>query len=216
MNRYKAIFSNGSTFALFGESYFADKAVFWRHHQAHLIQFRQQVCLFGRPEAIFDNDQNLKIPFPDPGAFDVWFSNHQSANIDFGFSDLDQLDAARSACLNRIEKMTGLLRIEWKLLNSHKFDPWRIDGGYKELECLASLGDLSLEILYRDHPGWSGDPQLAVAKACFQFPLSENGRHPALINYSKLPHQELDPNLLKRLVMFNLEGLNDHLKSLWE
>jgi hypothetical protein len=202
--RYQIEFRDGSQFGLYGEEYFGDKAVFWRHHQAHLIGFSEEVCVRGRPVALFDHLKQLRIPFGSPLAFDQWFHSNQSKSLDFGFSELSEPGRIQEEGLVRLEEMVQFLENEIGLLRGKKLDPWRIDGGYRALEHTARLGALSLEIIFQDHPHLYQHPWLKRMKEGFEIPTSGNADHPDLISYAKSKHEDLDKKLLLELCLYNL------------
>lgn len=83
MNRFKVTFADNSTFTLFGEEYFADKAIFFKAHQSNLEWFQKVVKEKGRPVKVRDIQENVSMLFESEKDFDAWYVENQSKTIDF-------------------------------------------------------------------------------------------------------------------------------------
>ncbi|WP_440066948.1 hypothetical protein [Tenacibaculum discolor] len=197
--RYNAIFKDGSQFSLFGSEYFNDMHVFWKSHQSNLIRFSAEVCKKGRPIKVIDNEN--EIVFNNELEFDNWYKMNQSQQLDFGFSHLTDNETIFDEGKVKIDKMIEFLETELNDLKTKPFDPWKHDGGYKELDQLCHISIISLEII---NSKIGLNDKLRLIKTCFETPIKfVIDNHNILTYRKKLPHERIDP---KKLISF-CEGI---------
>lgn len=204
MIRYKAEFTDGTEFSLFGEDYFNDKPTFNRHHQTNVVDFCVFVAEKGFPIRIKDIYLGESLGFQNIESFNFWFQRHQSIDFDFGFSGLVSLADIENECIKRIDDIINFLIIELKeLLSIKEFNPWRLDGGYKSLErtcrvSIASLESCNARLNFSSY-------KLNVIKEIFIVPMNKIDNL-SLISYSKT-HSDIVPEILIELCAKNLERL---------
>lgn len=205
--RYKAKFDNGTIYSLFGEDYFTDKAVFWRAHQSNLIEFSVLVCKLGHPIEINDSIANTVIYFTNKQAFETWFGQNQSKEIDFGFSDLKERETIVFECLNRLEQIEQVLNEEIQVLNSEPLNPWRFDGGYKPLEKLSQLGICSINKIKSNYPMLMCDDLFLLMEDSFATPNKIQIQGETILSHCKNQHDKLDKEKLIVFCQLNRERI---------
>jgi hypothetical protein len=200
MNRYSASFKDGSKFTLYGSGYFNDKPVFYRHHYSNLVAFSVEVAEKGFPICITDNESNEILSFDNIEAFNLWFENNQAKDIDFGFTDLNNLLEVEKECNNRLDKLVSFLLQEVKELKSEReFNPWRIDGGYKFLDMVCKVTLVSIKN-FESRTNITSN-KLQVFKQIYSFPKD-------LIEYSKA-FGEIQSEKLIEMCKSNLDLILD-------
>ena len=203
--RYSVTFKDLSEFSLYGEEYFADKAIFWRVHQTHLISFRLYICKKGYPIQVHDELNNELKSFKEPIEFIEWFKKHQSPNTDFGFGELDNSDEIVVAIKHRLKRILDWHKRELNDLSSKKFDAWRLDGGYKELELITQLGLASFQVLEQKNEIIPKSPEYIKLKNGIALPLESKINSINIINYSKQAQDKLNK---ERLIEFCKQNIS--------
>lgn len=207
--RYIAIFKDGSQYSLFGSDYFNDKAVFWRSHQTNLVGFSVNVCSRGRPVEIIDGVE--KIFFKTDSEFDHWYLRNQSKHIDFGFSHLSENKEILEDAINRIGEIIKFIETELEELKAYPFDPWKYDGGYKELNKMCLLGITSLTKILS---GNDLDSSLYLIKQCFETPDNMIIDQHSIFSYKKLAHEKINPNRLIEFCEINIDTITKKLNEI--
>jgi hypothetical protein len=205
--RYKTIFTDNTEHFLFGEEFFSDTAVRNRVHHTNLIDFSIVVCEKGRPIEVFDSIKNEQIKFESTAHFDNWFYKNQSSIMDFGFSDLSKIEEIIQEGHKRVNIMLDYFDEELIKLEQSTFDPWRIDGGYKELEKISKLGITSMNILQSKNKHLLKNEEFNKLNMCFNvINKTRIGNH-NIITFSKLQHEQLDANILRQFCRQNIVEL---------
>lgn len=205
MNRYSALFKDGSKYTLFGSEYFNDKAVFYRYHYSNLIAFSVEVAEKGYPICITDNESKESLKFDKMETFKIWFENNQAKGIDFGFSDLEDITEIENECYKRVDKLISFILQEIKELQSEQnFNLWRIDGGYKVLKMICNVSIVSINSF--ESKKISSSDKLTIFKRIFDVPKE-------LVDYSQT-FDNIQPEKLIRMCKSNLGLVLDLKKSL--
>lgn len=204
MIRYKATFKDDTQYSLYGEDYFNDKAIFWRHHQSNLVNFSNCVAEKGRPVNILDTYSNTLIELNSPDEFDIWYRKNQSSEFEFGFSDCDSREEIYRAGIERSNKMIEFLKQEIKALEKEHFDIWRIEGGYKEFATIINTSLRSLENIKKKSSQY--EDLINKLETIFNSLLvtALNGHN--IIDYSN-KGKEIIPGDLLKLCQLNLDIL---------
>lgn len=205
MNRYSVLFKDDSKYTLYGSDYFNDKAVFYRHHYSNIIAFSIEVAEKGYPICITDNESNELLNFDKMESFKLWFEKNQAKGIDFGFSELDDLNKIENECFKRVDKLISFILQEIKELQSEqKFNTWRIDGGYKVLKMICNVSIVSINSF--ESRTISSSDKLTIFKRIFDIPKE-------LIDYSQTADKIL-PEKLIRMCKSDLSSILKLKKSL--
>jgi hypothetical protein len=205
MNRYSALFKDGSKFSLYGSDYFSDKAVFYRQHYSNLIAFSVEVAEKGFPIYITDNETEELLSFDKMESFCMWFENNQAKDIDFGFGELNYVLEIENECYKRTDRLVSFILQEIKELKSEReFNPWRIDGGYKILDMTCKVAIVSIK-KFESRTNLASD-KLTIFKKLFAVPKD-------LIEYSKT-FDKIQPEKLIQMCKFDLELILEFKKNL--
>tara|TARA_B100000963_G_C22415679_1_gene575323 strand:- start:121 stop:756 length:636 start_codon:yes stop_codon:yes gene_type:complete len=207
--RYKAIFKDKSQHSLFGEEYFADKRVFWVSHQSNLLGFSVDVCKKGRPIKIFDSTNQTEIIFNNDRDFDDWFTKNQSSDFDFGFSCLTNESEIIDELKKRINQILYFLKEELSILETSVLNPWRIDGGYKELEKKLVLAQNSIELIESKNSEISKSDTFRKTKKGFEVLKEIKIDNQDIIAFSKQTHEKLEQSKLIDLCKLNIKRITE-------
>ncbi|WP_378187527.1 hypothetical protein ACE939_04180 [Aquimarina sp. W85] len=201
---YKIIFNDNSEFSLFDSSYYNDKAIFNIQHQSNLISFSVEIVNKGIPKKVID-ESKVKIEFNNDESFYSWFKRNQATEFDFGFANLNNEKLIKSECQKRNDLIIDNLRKEIDVLKPEvKFNPWRINGGYKKIEKLSLVTIKSIEKLENKKVKY-----LKSTKSIFET-VNESG----LIDYSK-KHDSIDQKKLLDLCQTTLKKIEKLNKKKW-
>ena len=212
--RFKVTFKDGTIYSLYGQEYFADKAVFWRSHQTNLIGFSLKVCELGTPIEIEDVLLKNGIRYGNQAEFLEWFKRHQSSEADFGFGKLADRQKIINEILRRLSQIEIILKEEIQKLNKEPLNPWRVDGGYKQLEKASKLGVCSLKRINRSHPDLFNDDLLNILIDCFSVPIQAKIENETIISYSQGQHKNLEREKLIKFCKLNLLEMNRLKKAI--
>jgi len=173
-------------------------------HQSNLISFSVEVVNKGIPKKVID-ESKVKIEFNNDESFYSWFKRNQALEFDFGFAELNNEKLIQSECQKRNDLIIETIREEISELKSEaKFNPWRINGGYKKIEKLSLVTIKSIEKLEEKKVIY-----LKSTKSIFDT-INDSG----LIDYSK-KHDSIEPKKLLDLCQITLKKIEKLNKKKW-
>lgn len=205
--RYKVIFKDKSECSLLGEEYFNDKRIFWISHQSKLISFSEDVCRKGRPVKVIDSMNQNEVLFSNDQEFDDWYTKNQSRDLDFGFSHLTKESEIVTEAKTRINQILDFLKDELATLQENTLNPWRIDGGYKELEKKLIVAQTSIEVIESRNPEFSKSETFQKIKKGFEIPQEIKVDDLNIVAFSKQAHEKLEQSKLIDLCKSNIERI---------
>jgi len=201
---FRAIFNDNSEFSLYDSSYFNDKAIFNLKHQSNLISFSVKIAEYGIPKSIIDDSENT-IEFKNSESFETWFKRYQSVSFDFGFADKVDKKEITAECKKRNDLIIELLTNEIKeLKKEQKFNTWRLNGGYKNIEKLVLVTNKSIEQLENKKVEY-----LKTTKLIFKIVEKSN-----IISHSK-KHNEIEPDKLLTQIEKTLKKIEKTNNKKW-
>lgn len=213
MVRYIAKFEDGRNFLLYDEEYYNDKAVFWRSHVSNAFGFMVEVCKKGIPIEVLDKKADKLIKFESRQDFTEWFEKNQALKPDFGFSELSNEEAIIKEAKKRVNELMEYFQLEIQELKEKNFNPWRIDGGYKQIELASNLGFYSIENIQNKNIIDATESFINIYKECFLIPTKMKVDDETVIAYSKKGHEELNPIKLIRFCEANLQAIEQKVSE---
>ncbi|MFC5048827.1 hypothetical protein [Aquimarina hainanensis] len=154
-----------------------------------------------------------EILFSSDKEFDDWYTKNQSRDFDFGFSDLTNESEIINETKIRMNQILNFLKDELSKLEKSSLDPWRIDGGYKELEKKLIVAQNSIEVIESRNSEFSKSDTFKQIKKGFKIPQDIKIDSYNIVAFSKQAHEKLDQSKLIELCKSNINQIIEQKKT---